>query len=143
MLECPGCSKQLIKKTITGYCNACFKANKNGCRTVYEKLLWANGDSKRRHWKSRGADLQESDIHEFEKATCCELCNKEFTGDKVLDHDHTTGLYRGALCRQCNASLGKLGDDLCLVIRRVSDYAVKLHEKIKQRGKPEPSCLVD
>lgn len=143
MHECPGCDKKLMRQTVTGYCNACYKLNVNSCRSLYEKALWSGGHRKRTHWKSRGADLLDSDIEEFDKATRCELCSKEFTGDKVLDHDHTTGLYRGALCRQCNTSLGKLGDDLCLVIRRVSDYAVKLHEKIKQRGKPEPSCLAD
>lgn len=30
----------------------------------------------------------------------------------VLDHDKTTGLFRGWLCSMCNIAIGALGDDL-------------------------------
>ena len=40
---------------------------------------------------------------EYEKATECHLCNKQFekkyNNQKVLDHDHLTGAYRGAAHR--------------------------------------------
>ncbi len=39
---------------------------------------------------------------EFKKATECFLCEKPFRNDKVADHDHLTGLYRGAAHRGCN-----------------------------------------
>jgi hypothetical protein len=38
----------------------------------------------------------------------CALC--PYAGLLVCDHDHTTGLTRGWLCRKCNTGLGKLGD---------------------------------
>lgn len=39
----------------------------------------------------------------------CALCR---AGGKLhIDHDHTTGRFRGLLCLQCNVALGKLGDD--------------------------------
>ncbi|RZF41284.1 hypothetical protein LSTR_LSTR017562 [Laodelphax striatellus] len=34
----------------------------------------------------------------FNAAQSCEACNKPFTGDKVRDHCHMTGMYRNALC---------------------------------------------
>jgi hypothetical protein len=40
----------------------------------------------------------------------CELCHR--IGQVVLDHDHTTGEFRGWLCLTCNCGLGKLGDTI-------------------------------
>lgn len=40
----------------------------------------------------------------------CELCGKE--APLCYDHDHTTGKFRGTLCRSCNAAIGHLGDNL-------------------------------
>lgn len=56
----------------------------------------------------------------------CPLCSKDLRTVKsinvVLDHDHTTGLVRDALCRGCNGAEGKIkrlaetyGKTSCLV----------------------------
>src|ERR1700742_4590865 len=44
--------------------------------------------------------------------TRCECCNGPPTGrgGLHLDHDHTTGKFRGWLCNKCNAGIGMLGD---------------------------------
>jgi hypothetical protein len=52
----------------------------------------------------------------------CECCGR--APDKLgmaLDHDHTTGEFRGWLCRRCNLGLGLLGDTLDAA-RRVVAY---------------------
>jgi hypothetical protein len=33
---------------------------------------------------------------------CCAICDKPFTKTPGLDHNHLTGQWRGALCRNCN-----------------------------------------
>jgi hypothetical protein len=38
----------------------------------------------------------------------CAICGRP---DRVLDHDHETGLIRGWLCRKCNQHEGNAGDD--------------------------------
>lgn len=39
----------------------------------------------------------------------CPLCTKGITvAEACLDHDHYTGLIRGALCRNCNGIEGKV-----------------------------------
>ena len=43
----------------------------------------------------------------YESATVCYACKKEFNGDKVRDHCHFTGRYRGALHSECNLKLGR------------------------------------
>lgn len=44
----------------------------------------------------------------------CECCMgpPTGTGGLHLDHDHTTGKFRGWLCSKCNQALGLLGDTL-------------------------------
>jgi hypothetical protein len=41
---------------------------------------------------------------QFQKCTCCHICNKPFKSDdvKVRDHDHINGHYRGAAHQDCN-----------------------------------------
>ncbi|CAP20447.2 Protein CBG23644 [Caenorhabditis briggsae] len=38
----------------------------------------------------------------FHSCESCPACGNKFCGDKVRDHDHWTGLYRGPLCNACN-----------------------------------------
>jgi hypothetical protein len=52
------------------------------------------------------------------QAHACEICRRE--GPTILDHDHTTGAFRGWLCRTCNLSLGRLGDDVAGVRRAIA-----------------------
>ena len=121
-MNCIGCAKPFRKKSKSGYCGNCFHSNINNIKTQYGKDRWTSGVSKEIHWKIRGAKLTPEDIEQYNNSTICGICSKDFDNDKVLDHCHRTGKYRGALCRQCNAALGKLGDDISLVIARLNKY---------------------
>lgn len=44
------------------------------------------------------------------KPDSCEICGSR--RPLVFDHDHDTGLFRGWLCKNCNAGLGQFGDTL-------------------------------
>ena len=49
--------------------------------------------------------MTEEERHDYENATHCFICEREFDvddGDKVLDHCHVSGGYRGAACGPCN-----------------------------------------
>ena len=77
----------------------------------------------RTHWRAAkaqgryGMRLRE---YEITVMAPCPLC-----GDKsqrlVLDHDHRTGLLRGAICRRCNSGIG-LFRDRSGVLRKAADY---------------------
>ena len=43
----------------------------------------------------------------FNKAEICHICKKELLGDKVQDHCHFTGKYRGAAHNSCNLQCRK------------------------------------
>jgi hypothetical protein len=53
----------------------------------------------------------------------CECCDKE-TDKLCLDHDHTTGKFRGWICGPCNRGIGQLGDTIESLHRAV-DYLKK------------------
>ena len=42
------------------------------------------------------------DIKDFEEATECSICGKQLGPDRVRDHDHMTGKFRGAAHNRCN-----------------------------------------
>jgi Zn finger protein HypA/HybF involved in hydrogenase expression len=124
--NCLGCEKPFVKTSKSGYCGACFHQNVNNVKSDYNKKRWLSGIAKIQCWEYRGANLAPPEIEEYENATSCQICQAPFRGDKCMDHDHRTGRYRGTLCRQCNSAIGKLGDDLDLVISRLEAYRAKV-----------------
>ncbi|MFC1436056.1 endonuclease domain-containing protein [Streptacidiphilus sp. N1-3] len=54
----------------------------------------------------------------------CEICGHV---SMEVDHDHTTGLVRGALCRRCNSRLGSLEAALRLPSTQFQSLAADLH----------------
>jgi hypothetical protein len=55
-------------------------------------------------WKNRGLIHDDYDAlyDSYLEATHCTACKSEFKDSRDMDHDHTTGLFRQFLCRQCN-----------------------------------------
>lgn len=53
--------------------------------------------------------------------TACEVCGRVSERTLHLDHCHTTGAFRGWLCKRCNMALGKFGDSIA-GIERVLAY---------------------
>lgn len=123
---CRSCGKKTKRKLSTGYCSTCFHLNVDSVKSNYNSDRWKTGAAKISHWKNRGVVLEERDLAAFNNTDSCEICGKSFLKvKKNLDHCHETGVYRGALCLDCNTSLGKLGDNLDLVINRLKKYRDK------------------
>ncbi len=40
------------------------------------------------------------------QAGLCAICRRDLDGAEVLDHCHSSGMIRGALCSSCNTMLG-------------------------------------
>ena len=52
--------------------------------------------------RSKPLRLTRAEQKSFEEATICHICSKQLGKDKVRDHYHFTGKYRGAAHNQCN-----------------------------------------
>jgi hypothetical protein len=64
----------------------------------------------------------------------CFLCNREFKwGDKVRDHDHVSGKYRGAAHSICNLQFTKISYTIPIVFHNLEGY--DLHLFIDELGK--------
>ena len=46
--------------------------------------------------------ISSEEEEQFQKATHCHICEEELGADRVRDHDHLTGLFRGAAHNECN-----------------------------------------
>ena len=49
--------------------------------------------------------MTEIDQQNYESAQCCWICKGDLNGDKVRDHDHISGAFRGAAHNKCNLQL--------------------------------------
>ena len=60
------------------------------------------------------------------QAGACAICRRKPTGRLQVDHDHTTGVRRALLCRNCNTLLGHAADNewvLAAAILYLRDHA--------------------
>ena len=61
----------------------------------------------------------------FQEATKCHICDEELCGDKVLDHDHLTGKYRGAAHNSCNINY-KIPKHIPVIFHNLAGYDAHL-----------------
>lgn len=59
----------------------------------------------------------------------CELCGHKTT-KLLIDHNHTTGVVRGLICRQCNVGIGCFNDSV-EVLEKAIQYLTLRDEKDK------------
>lgn len=99
--------------------------------SVYRKYARDNMDSVRSNSMMRkyGIDLEQYNIMLEEQDGVCAICGNPETAisrwgtplSLAVDHCHETGRVRGLLCRNCNVTLGRAGDNVEL-LRSMADY---------------------
>ena len=76
----------------------------------------------------------------FEKAKTCHICSKELKSDKVRDHCHFTGQYRGAAHNRCNLQCRK-PLILPVIFHNLQGYDAHLFIKQLSGLKGELNCI--
>ncbi len=90
------------KKREVNYRNVC-----KTCRTTNSKMTTK---LKRAYVKEHGQP---------ESYSICKICNGT-PKTLVFDHCHEINKFRGWICRNCNAAIGKLGDNLSGLMKAVN-----------------------
>jgi hypothetical protein len=58
-------------------------------------------------WKKRGLKYYPEDLCQiYEEVQCCSFCSIQLTKN-FMEHNHTTGSFRGFTCSSCNTTLGR------------------------------------
>lgn len=70
--------------------------------------------------------ISEDVAREIVHASSCDICGKPQRAGKAMcvDHCHTTGKVRGALCDMCNKGLGQFHDSVEL-LKKAAQYLVE------------------
>ena len=76
----------------------------------------------------------------FEEAVTCHICNKELREDKVRDHCHFTGKYRGAAHNKCNLMCRK-PMVLPVIFHNLQGYDAHLFIKLLVRLEGDLNCI--
>ncbi len=130
---CSVCSQALRYHGET--CQVC-EVNYASSFDVSESLFVCRGCQVTKHrYKIASYHIYKTQIRVIKN---CQICNDSISHDKeegkracsaFIDHDHDTGITRGVLCKDCNASEGilktwaeNLNTDLLGVIESLQDY---------------------
>ena len=82
----------------------------------------------------------EEDKQQFNKASNCWICGEELGNDRVRDHCHFTGCYRGAAHNNCNLKYRK-PESVPVFFHNLSGY--DSHLFIKKPGTPDKTENID
>ena len=84
--------------------------------------------------------LTRAEQKSFEEATICHICSKKLEKDKVRDHCHFTGQYRGAAHNKCNLECRK-PKVLPVIFHNLQGYDAHLFIKQLSRLEGKLDCI--
>ena len=77
----------------------------------------------------------------FESASKCYACGRKLKDDRIRDHCHFTGRYRGALHSQCNLKLRQRPFTIPVIAHNMSGYDSHMFVKMLAETEGEVSCI--
>ena len=89
---------------------------------------------------NKSMEMTGADKESFAASTHCHICGDALSGDKVRDHDHLTGRYRGAAHNQCNLDF-QLPKYVPIVFHNLSGYDTYLFVKELGFGEGKIDCI--
>lgn len=120
------CSKCAMTKSLSEFYATVPGQVRGDCKECVKHRRKQNYDpAKSRSRQAAKYGLTTAQAELFWEAKTCEICGSEDpqhpTGSFSIDHNHTTGVVRGALCSWCNWGLGHFQDNPQL-LREAASY---------------------
>ena len=91
-------------------------------------------------FKKNMIQLTEEESNDYLTATVCHICESPLNNDKVRDHCHLTGEYRGAAHNQCNLNF-KLPKFYPVIFHNLSGYDTHMFIKDLAETPGEINCI--
>ena len=107
------CNRCLKKKPLLEFNKAgnYYQSKCKPCQYIYKKEWQANNPKKNRLSRARQRmEISDTDFERVHAMKHCQICSVEHKSLHI-DHNHKTGVIRGALCPNCNHGLGKFLDN--------------------------------
>lgn len=108
--------------TLCGLSSWCRTCNRNYDHENHERFK--RGKKNCYYIREHGVPLQTFEAQVKNQKRKCAIC-KRWMKKPHLDHNHTTGKLRGALCHKCNVGLGHFDDNpklLCKALKYLERY---------------------
>ena len=86
-------------------------------------------------------EMTEDQIKKFNSATECYICKKELNNDKVRDHCHFTGKYRGPAHNNCNLNLKEKVNFIPIFFHNLSGFDCHLFIRELSESDGNIECL--
>ena len=100
-----------------------YTEEKNGVfkfiQSIVNEYSYSKNIMKKHFNKNLIMSIEEEE--QFEKTNICWICNKLIENDKVRDHSHITGKYRGAAHWNCNINM-KISKKLPIIFHNLRGY---------------------
>ena len=106
--------QQLNKKKSLKYHKEYYQRNKESALQYSKMYRHKNRNVIRQ--KKYNITQEIFDSMMVQQNNSCAICHTIFTQTPDTDHDHTTGIVRGLLCRVCNRGLGLFQDRPILLL---------------------------
>ena len=133
--------KGIIDKKIKPFIYTKTSENDDVAKVFVEKLVEVTKSIYNEFYKRpKPLRLTNEDKKSFEKAVNCHICGGELKKDKVRDHCHFTGQYRGAAHNSCNLMCRK-PKILPVIFHNLQGYDAHLFIKQLARIEGDLSCI--
>ena len=100
-------------------------------KEIYQKVQANRGKYPKKNAWNRAA---------YEKGTHCHICEGVLGEDKMWDHFHFTGKYRGAAHNECNLAF-KIPKFILIILHNLSGYDAHLFIKNLGKSKGKIDCI--
>lgn len=123
--------KKKYSKATT--CHICEKE-------ITEKRIVCNGRAAHSYCGKKDSDVSKVNWKEFYNEEMCSICIEPFVNEKVRDHCHLTGKYRGAAHKSCNLNY-KIPKFFPVIFHNLSGYDTHLFIKNIGKTKGKINCI--
>lgn len=120
---CPSCGKEkyltdfhIDRSSKTGRTSSCKACAKERSKRFYQTSETYRQSIREGGLKNRFGITQNDYFQMFEDQNeLCGICKQKVDGYLHVDHDHSNGVIRGLLCKNCNHGLGNFKDNINLL----------------------------